>query len=439
MHSSLACRYKWWVVGAFLVCSLRARVASADPTDLFGVDGRSQAMANAVVAESDSWSSPIYNPAGAAMGDRIEAGVGYTYAHAFATINGNDARVLDVRGISFGVVAPFEIAGEVKAGFGIAGYVPDYYLARVQMIPAYEPRFVLLDNRPNRLVITPVLALRWKYLSVGVGATILADAAGDGVLFNVGVKGGGKVGEAAIDLELPVRAAPVGGVQIGPIKGFKAGVAYRGELDLRMALDILANVDVAGIVTGDAVIAMRAVNYFTPRKLTTGVSYSYGDRLTVVGAVCWKQWSAFQGGVPEMRILVDLGLSPPMLQATFPPDNFHDTIEVGLGGEYNHFLDDGHEVAARLGYRFEPTPVPAQVGYSALLDNDRHVVTAGAGYSVERIASIFPYGLRLDVAFQYHHMVERADARSLRWSSPTGGVVYGGHILQLSASASLEF
>lgn len=427
-----------WVVGLFL--ALVPHVASADPTDTFGLDARSQGMANAVVALSRDWSSSTHNPAGGAMAKGIGVGVGYSYFHAGATINGRDAKILDMRGLSLGVVAPFRIYKDIRGAFGLTAYLPDHYVVRVQMTPAYEPRFVLLDNRPNRIVVTPTLSLRvWKYLSLGVGATLLADATGDGVFFDVGVKGGTKVGEAALDVTLPIRAAPVAGIQFGPIGGFSAGIAYRGELDLRLALDILANVDVAGIVTGDAVITMRAINYYTPRKLTAGVAYSWRDALTVAASVTWYGWSGYEGGLPELRILVDLGLTPPMLQTSFPPDNFHDTLSVALGGEYILEMDRGHQVGFRMGYRMEPSPVPAQVGYSALLDNDRHAITAGLGYKMDKIAKVFPYRLKLDLAFQYHYLVERKDERTLRWSSPQGEVAYAGHLFGLSLSASVEF
>jgi hypothetical protein len=79
------------------------------------------------------------------------------------------------------------------------------------------------------------------------------------------------------------------------------------------------------------------------------------------------------------------------------------------------------------------------VGYSALLDNDRHVVTVGGGYAIARLAEVFPVGLKLDLAFQYHYLVERSDRRKLQWAAPDGGVVYGGHVFGISLSGALEF
>ncbi len=424
----------------FLVSSTTARQGRADPTDIFGLDARGQSMANTMVALAKDWSASTHNPAGGAMADKIGFGIGYSYYQLKGTVNGQKAGIMDARGISFGLTAPFRIYKNLRAAFGITAHIPDYYLVRVQMTPAYEPRFVLLDNRPNRLVVTPTLSLRvWKYLSFGAGATILADAAGDGVVFDVGVKGGTKVGEAGVDIALPVRAAPTAGVMFGPIGGFSAGIAYRGELDLRLSLDILANVDVAGIVKGDAIIAMRAVNYFTPAKLTTGLAYSWKNALIVAASLTWYNWSSFEGGIPDLKVLVDLGLSPPMLQTTHPRDNFHDTVAAGLAGEYSFELEKGHDFAVRAGYRFEPTPVPAQVGYSALLDNDRHAVTAGASYKIHKIAEVFPYPLQIDLAMQYHHLVQRTDERNLRWSSPMGTITYSGYIFGLSLSISMEF
>ena len=430
------------ILGVFtvMIFVLLPSESSADPTDIFGLDARGQGMANTMVSLSTDWSFATHNPAAGAIAEGISLGVGYSYYRLQAKVNGHNAEMTDARGLSLGLVAPFNIYKRIRAAFGITAHLPDYYVVRVQMKPAYEPRFVLLDNRPNRVVLTPAFSLRvWDYLSFGVGATILADATGDGVVFDVGVKGGTKVGEAALDIALPVRAAPVAGLFFGPIKGFAAGIAYRGELDLRLSLDILANVDVAGIVKGDAIIAMRAVNYFTPRKLTAGLSYTWKEKVILAAGISWYNWSSFEGGLPTLRILVDLGLTPPMLGASFPPDNFHDTVTVSAGSEYVHNLERGHEMAFRMGYRFEPSPVPAQIGYSALLDNDRHIMTAGFGYQAEKIAKVFPYQFRLDLALQYHFLVQRTDERTLRWSSPHGTVSYWGHLFGLSLSASVEF
>src|SRR5262249_4501442 len=149
---------------------------------------------------------------------------------------------------------PYRIGG-VDTAFGIALYLPDQYIARIQLIPATEPHFVLYDNDVHRIVVEPVLSIRpARWISLGGGASILTDAAGNGITFNVGVVGGQKVGESALDVSLPTRAAPLLGVLLMPTDRVRLGLTYRGSIDLDLRLGILANVDVAGVVTGDVLI-----------------------------------------------------------------------------------------------------------------------------------------------------------------------------------------
>lgn len=388
----------------------------------------------------EDWTAAACNPAGGAGAPGVGVGFGYSYTHMRLSINHQRSDVLDARGVAFGFNAPFAIKGNVRAAISMAGYLPDQFLARVQLVPASEPRFVLLDNRPHRLVLDLALSVRpTPWLSLGLGGTILADAAGNGITFNVGVKGGTKVGETAIDLVLPMRVAPLAGLLVRPLPWLRFGAAYRGEIDLGVRLDILANVDVAGIVTGDAIITLRAINYFTPHRLEVGVSADPHPRLTLAAGVVWEMWSRYSSGVPDVRILVDLGLNPPMVQAFFPPDNFHDVVTPRLGAEYRHPFTGGHTLAARVGYVYVPTPVPDQVGLSALADNTRHVVAMGLGFRYGKLARIFPYPVGLDLGVQVHTLETRSVRRNLLSDPLGGGLVSKGTLISAAASVTVEF
>ena len=389
----------------------------------------------------EDYTAAVCNPAAGAMASRISVGFGYSFTRADLTVNGVASEVLDIRGIPFGFNAPFKVYKQMRAAVSLMAYMPDQFLARVQLVPAYEPRFVLLDNNPHRIVVNLGLSLSpVKWLSIGLGATLLADAAGNGITFNVGVKGGKKVGETAIDLVLPIKIAPLAGLLIKPLPWLRFGAYYRGEIDLRVALDILANVDVAGIVTGDAIITLRAVNFYTPHRLEVGVSVDPHPRFTIAVGLAWEAWSRFSGGVPDVRILVDLGLNPPMVQAFWPPDNFQDVISPRIGFEYRHdFAKKKLRLAARMGYVYAPSPVPAQVGLPSLVDNTRHVIAAGLGFRIGRIASWFPYPVSLDLGVQYHAMTTRKAQRNLLSDPMGGGLVSEGSLISVAGSVKLEF
>ncbi len=423
-----------------IVVLLSGGTLHAAPTDLFGLDPRNIGAAGATEGFTRGWSAACGNPALTAETKHVSVGMAYSFGRPDLQIDGADAKVMDIRGVSFGMTLPFQLPQGLRLGFGVTGYVPDQFLARVQLVPPYEPRFLFLDNPPDRLVMTAVAGLKvWRLLSLGIGATILADASGEGVRYQVDTKGGSKQGNASMDLTLPMRVAPVAGLFFGPIHGFMAAVTYRGQLDLRFALDVVADVDVAGVVTGDTIISMHAVNHFTPHRLLGAAAYRWRG-LLVAASVAWLAWSRFNKAIPDLAMHMDLGLVPPLIESNHPQGAFHDTLALRVGGRYRFQINQGRRrLDLRLGYGWVPTPVSAQTGLSALLDNDRHVFAFGLGLDLGRIAPSVPWWLRLDLAFQYHFLVERRDERTLRWGGLMGGIRYGGNLYHLSLGCSVRF
>ncbi len=405
------------------------------------MDARTRGMGMATITLCEDYTAPVCNPAAGAMAERISVGLGYSFSAAHLVLNGAVSEVLDIRGVPVGFNAPMALGRKVRAAVSLMAYLPDQFLARVQLVPAYEPRFVLLDNRPHRVVVSMALSLApRKWISLGLGATLLANASGNGINFNVGVTGGKKVGETSIDLVLPIKLAPLAGLLLKPLPWLRFGVYYRGAIDLGVALDIVANVDVAGIVTGDAIITLRAVNYYTPHRVEVGVSVDPHPDLTVAAGVAYEMWSLYSGGVPDVRILVDLGLNPPMVQAFWPPDNFRDVISPRLGLEYHRDMGrKRYRLSARAGYVYAPTPVPAQIGLPSLVDNNRHVLAAGLGFRVARVAGFYPYPISVDLGFQYHVLASRRTVRNLLSDPMQGGLRSSGSLISLALSVKLEY
>ena len=86
---------------------------------------------------------------------------------------------------------PVPVGGGWKVGAGIALYLPDQFLARVQLVPSSEPHFILLDNDPHRAVSEPVAAISYDdRFAIGAGASIFADAESKQIVFDVGVEAG---------------------------------------------------------------------------------------------------------------------------------------------------------------------------------------------------------------------------------------------------------
>jgi hypothetical protein len=418
---------------AFLL--LLPSLAWANALDTFGFGPRASGMAGAMAAEARGWAAAHHNPAGIALSDDVEAAIGYGGAVMGLLINDQDARVTSPHGVSVGLNLPLHIKSATLA-LGLALYIPDQFVVRIQLVPTGEPHFALLDNNLDHIVVTPALSLRpVKWLSLGLGLTLLADAAGNGVNFDFGLIDGGLAGRGALDVSLPTRVAPVAGIWFSPLRWLRFGAAYRGAIDLGVHLDIVTHVDIAGAITGDALISLRAINLYTPHKVAVGAALDLSPDLTVSAEVDWVGWSYFTGAVPEMKVLVQLAISPPLIQALFPQPRFSDQWVPRVGAELRRHLGRW-DFAGRLGYAFEPSPVPEQTGLTSFADNDRHVLTFGGSVALREL-KVLPKGLKLDVALQTHTLEPRLTAKSRPFLGQ--GFSSSGWMIYLSAMLEARF
>ncbi len=208
------------------------------------------------------------------------------------------------------------------------------------------------------------------------------------------------------------------------------GLYYREPYSFRMKMNILADVDVAGIVTGDAIIALKMFDHYTPRKVSLGLSWNAGGAVSLYGGLDWFQWSAFDAGISLVKILVDLGVNPPLIEAILPDDNFHDTLSPKLG-----LAIQAGPIRFRGGYSFIPSPAPAQTGVSTLMDNDRHVAALGFTFAFTG-PSFLPYPAKVHFAYQLHALTTKTAVKA----NPTlPSVQHGGSIHHASLGFEMEF
>jgi hypothetical protein len=422
---------------AALVIVLLARTAAADPLDDLGFGAASLGQAGARTATATGAEAAHYDPAGVALGAHPQLLIGWGAAAMRLKIDDAPADVLDARGTRIGLAVPVHV-GEWSVGGGLALYLPDQFLARVQLIPPTEPHFVLLDNDPHRAVVDVAAAVGYRdRFAIGVGASIFADAASKQIVFDVGVVGGEKVGQAALDIALPVRVAPTLGIWVKPHPRVRAAATLRGALSLDLTLDILANVQVAGVVTGDALVSIRAANYYTPARATAGVAVDVTDDATVSADLIYQRWSAFGTGLPDLRVLVALDLTPPLVSTTNPPANFHDTVGARVGAELRH-RGARTNYAVRGGWAYVPSPVPAQTGLTSFADGDRQIFTLGAGVTLADWAPILTRPVAIDLGLGWQHLAHQLTAKDTP-SYPGEAFSSGGNILQATLSSTIEF
>ena len=425
----------WWALA--LAATVVATPAWAwDPLELFGITARGTGLAGTLTAGADDGSAAFYNPAGVAVGRGPELALGWSYGYMGLKLDKQDARVTDPHGVHIGLTLPLKF-GDFGVGFGVGIYMPDQYILRIQIVPQAEPHFGLLDNSPQRLVSNVVLGARWRWLALGVGASFLANAGGRGITFDVGLAGGEKVGRASLDYGLPTRATPIAGLMVTPHERLRLGFTYRGEINLLLSFDVLANVDVAGVVTGDAVISLQATNFFTPKKLALGAQLKLRDDLKLLADVVWFRWSEMEGGIPDLRVLVHLGVSPPLVNALFPPDGYRDTVSLRGGAELERPLGQRQRFKVRAGLAWEPSPVPSQHGLTSVADNDRVVVALGGSLDLRDRTGVLRQPFSLEAGLQWHYLPDRTTLKS---NIALGrGFTSGGNIVVVTVAGTARF
>ncbi|MCC7541795.1 MAG: hypothetical protein IT379_36590 [Deltaproteobacteria bacterium] len=419
---------------AFASIVITSAPARATPADAFGVGPRAQAMGNTGVASLDGTTAAFYNAAALAAAEHPSLLLSYNFGHLALELSGRDPNILDMRGFELSGVFPLRLARDWTLAVGGGLHLPDQFIARIQLLPATEPHFVMWDNRVHRIVVQLGASVRWRnLLAFGVGASLFADASGNGLQFRIDSLPGRTIADAALDVELPIRAAPIAGLLVSPRPWLRFGLRYRGELSLDLALDIVALARIPGTsIAGDVIISVRGTDYYTPAEVAGGAEVDVGP-LTLAAELAWHRWSDLPIVASDVALLIRLGVEPSTVQAAFPDPTYDDILIPRLGASWRIDLPRRRTLMARAGWWYERSPVPDQTGITSFADNNRHVTTLGGALSFPDFG--FPF--TIEAAFQAHWMVERQTAKVERLS-PVGDFVSSGQVYFVSLGLRAE-
>lgn len=417
--------------GIVMVMMVLARAASADPLDDAGTGAAGTGMASARTALAVGAEAAHVNPAGLARVDGPEVLVGWQFTDTRLRLDGRDAGVANAHGTALGLAAPIDL-GEVRTAIGMAVYLPDQYLARLQLFPTGEPQFARFGAASQRIVVDTVAAIQWHDLAVGAGLSVLADARSKDLTFDVGVKAHEKVGAAHLDIDMPTRVAPIVGLMWTPHPKVQLGATFRGELALELAIDNVANVDIPNVATGAAVIKLRAMTDYTPMKTTVGAAVHVTEDVLVAGELAWERWSTLGSAIANLDVDIALDLAPPLVAGTAVAARFHDIVTPRLGLEWMR-----RAVRLRAGVAYLPSPVPAQRGITSLADGARVQTTLGAGWRFPPNGLLSqPIDVDIGASWQHvRHMVVDKDPTL----DPGGAFSSGGDLVQIGASTTVRF
>lgn len=408
---------------ATLVAVALGTTARANPLDAFGAGSRATAMGGAATAASEDSSANYYNPAGLVRGRDLRLDVGYRYAQPILRLNGRNVGVDASRGFLIGLVAPGAI-GPFRFAFGAELWLPDQRLTRVRSLPFDQPRFVLFDNRPQRLYLAANLAIQIvPGLYVGGGLTFMSRTAGQ--LF---LKGDVAVSDpdasslvTKIDVDLVAVRYPQFGILYEPLPWLSIGVSYRHKfvLDLDQQFRIDGNIGNPGLppIVMNGYLSAHSISQdlFQPWQLTGGAALRFRRDILLTFDLTFARWSEFPVPAANLTLGLDIGafnnkvmLPPPR---SYPASGFHDVVIPRAGVEWRAWRRPKLAIDLRGGYSYEPTPVPEQIGESNFADCDKHTFSVGAGLELRRITAVLPKPFAIDVHAALTYLPTRANQK----------------------------
>ena len=404
---------------AFLVVLLFASTsAMAGGFRLPEAGAKAMSMGFAFTAQANDPSAIYFNPAGIVQleGNNVKVGVTYIKENGgtftgITPLTGGASVSETQKDLDFFVPNAF-ITRKASPNFayGVGIFVPFGLGQEYQ-----DKNSSIFRNQITKIdlmtfVVNPTVAYRVnEFLSVGAGIDFMygkailektpVSAALGGNLYNSKLEGDGTAWAYNF------------GAQLTPSKNVKVGVSYRspfsldikdGDVEVRNINGPTSATFFAGATSFDT---KGSATIHMPATLDLGVAYLL-DRLTLEVDASWTFWHSFSS--------LDINLQderPPVFVDTPSDKSWKDVVAIYVGGEYR--VTD--PLALRLGFRYDPTPVPAETMGPELPDADKLYYCAGAGYKYSNWT--------FDLAYMY---VDKKD-RTVSNIRPEGSNVVGSN------------
>ncbi len=409
----------WFVWTSSLVTMLCvANQASADAPLQFGHGARSTALLRADVADGDATAAPVQNAALATeLGTRLR--LGYVHGVLYLRINDQRAPLRDVAGVDAAAQIGFRLPAKFFAGFALGAHLPNAAIAHIGFRPGTEPQFFRYEAVLQRATFDFAMAARKGPFAIGLGAAFALDMGGPGTSFSLGQDAQGTYADAASDIRLDYRVAPIVGLSLD-LGRFKFGATYRGGLAIGLAVDSDIRIALAeNPLNGTTSIAVRGASGYEPSRFGLGTTVFLHQRLRLHGALELERYSDAPPPVAHVTLEINLGTSPGRTEVEFLAPRFHDVLVPRLGLEYTSAngrpdgprRNDDRRIrwAARAGYALEPSPVPPQRGFTSYADSTSHSFALGAGLGIGRFWGV---DLRFDVAGRASVLAPRTERKA---------------------------
>ncbi len=348
-------------------------VASANAFLISEHDAKAVGRGDASTATDADPSAIAFNIGGLAVGQGTNVMIGGSLIMPTATFNDpsgtkTDAepihavlphffltsRVNDVVAVGLGFHAPFGLEITWPDAIpGVANSSPNLDVVKSQSLRTY--------------FITPSIGANLdKYvpgLSIGAGLDLVpatveltqyvyfGDTQGQAHLGGNAFGIGGRIGAMFKPAALPE-------LSVGVMWRSQVNEDFSGKADFDIAGPFRDQLPPDGNITTSVAI---------PQSVAVGVAYRPVPALEVEANAVYVNWAKFK----EIRIHL------PNMTDSVSPQNYEDTYTIRAGAEYKM---PKYNSAVRVGYIYDPTPIPVTTLTAQLPDANRHCITAGVSF-----------------------------------------------------------
>jgi long-subunit fatty acid transport protein len=441
-----------------VVCGvLLATAASANQLDLFGLTTRATSLANTYTAMSEGAEAAFYNPGALIESRSVRAFLSYGFSIPAFSLDqteddgGNLAdspEIESARGVDPGQWLTMGVSGGIKdiVFLGMTLQVPIDGYARKKIFSPDHPYFLDYDTGIFGLTLVPAIGFQLSpNFGLGVGARVTLDSVGS---FHTSIP---------TDVSRTTRSTTVSSGQISgqfaPIFGFYArsheflrfGLTYHGESYAYFHKTRREYVEPSE-ENGFVEVEYEARYNYIPRRITVAIVGQPDEHVMIAGEIVYVGWSSYRPPFPKLRYdysaMAAAGIPYERAEPLQPKDaDFIDIFVPRFAVEprVNKYL------AFRVGYSYEPSPVPEQEGTTTILDSPTHVVSLGAGAN---FAGKNGDLINLDFGVMDHILAEdtttKLDAKLQDGDSPNKNpawprYVMSGHYVFGSLTASFKF
>lgn len=350
--------------------------ARADAFTVLGAGPEGVAEVNARAARADDGYAAALNPGGLGLGRGARASVAAMFGASSLRAQGAAQPLRDPFGVALALDAtvPFTgaLADRVRVGF--AAYLPPQGVLHLRTRAAEDPFFPYYDNRTQRLVILPAIAVRLRDdLAAGVALNVLGGVSGPAEV----TAGASGAPEPRIDLDARTAVAIHAGLRFDPSPRVRLALGFRQRFAAPAVVG--ARADVGGIPLSIRVGTRAAL--FDPTTLVAAGSFDLGRASVELDAI-YAAWSAYAGPFAAVRATLP-GVDVASIVPTSPARDV-----VSLRGAATFRLDTGprSDLTLRAGLGFEPSMMKRpQTGITNLVDGNKVLAGLGASLSVRGV------------------------------------------------------